>query len=889
MKHARAIGLGWVVVAALAAGVLWPGGDSLGQPLKPHDVKALRQPQVDIEYQLGDSRATEVELWYTDDKSQSWSLYGVEPGRKSPISFTAPHEGLFGFMVIARNKAGASANTPTPGTEPMFWCYVVWRRPQVSITGPTPAAAEASGPGQVNLKPGEPLVITYSAVSDHLTETPIKIEYRLVNDQKWIEIAGNQPNTGKVAWQVPDSVRGPFLLRVTAADLAGNVSPATSLREIEIVRDEPRAHLAGTVGKPNPDSGTTIEPSPMTLTRQNPQAVPEPPASMPDAMDVALSPLRQQILPPNPPKYNDTAPPVRSGTGDVTAPSTPKSVGPAVTGTGTTETGASGEPANNAMDAVGMLVLEYTSPEPASAVKLEPTIGRLKAALRPLVDRGMLMAPIGVAREPLANSANLIKVVQLYAVIPSAQRKRAGDIERDAYENASAALKDGKLEGVMMTRFERAEPTPETTAVTAVGPAAGTGAGTGGNGPAVAVANNNSPSNTTTPSTPTTPNIRDERPTEIVPPTPNTRELGMPVALERPGATSRPIQPTVDNPAVAAGGRQDIALQFGPRQRDLKIQSPPPVEPAPAGSGIVAEAPALPAPSPMIGPIAPPPLKENVTTPAMDVQVARADLGVLEPIRPPTPTPSLATGSSGTTPGLTAPTNVPNVGKITSADATSPGTPPIAPVTTVAVGPTVAIEPPAAVGNSTTPSTSLGTAKVESGTPVVVAAARGHIDADKLAAAQKAFRDGLAAAFAANDRSRAAACYKDAIDNDPEMIEAYINLAGIQTLAQEYDKAELNYQRAVNLQPEHAKALFGLGSVQLLRKNPQIARETLGKLLRIRSSDAAAWVLYGDASLAVRENTSAISAWKEAIRLAPGTAIAKLAQDRLTRYGATSN
>jgi predicted negative regulator of RcsB-dependent stress response len=751
----------------------------------------------------------------------------------------------------------------------------------VSITGPTPAAAEAAGPGQINLKPGDPLIITYAAVSDHLTETPIRIEYRLANDQQWKDIAANQPNTGKCAWQVPDSVRGPFLLRVTAVDLAGNVSPATSLREIEIVHDEPRSTVAGTAGKGGSESGSTIGPGEITMTRQKPHAVEEPPTSMPDTSEVAMSALRQPVLAPTPPKYNDTAPPVRPG-GDVAVPGVPKA-GPVRAGGEKTEGGVSGEPTASAMDAVGMLVLEYTSPEPASAVKLEPAVARLKAALKPLVDRGMLVAPIGVSRQPLANSANLIKVVQLYAVIPSAQRNHAGDIERDAYENASVALKEGKLEGVMMTRFERAEPTPDSAAVAAGGMGNTGSTNIGGGGTTAVAVDTTAKTNGST-----TPNIGQETVSTIVPTAVNTGSLGMSSTVGQPGATSRPAQQTVDDPTAEAGGRDTIALQFGPRQRDLKIKSPPPVDPAPASSGIVVEAPSLPAPTATIDPIAPAPLKDTVTAPTTDVQVAKVDLGLggPEPVRPPTPTPVAA--PSNTPPaGMTEPAPVAPPSRLKTTDVTLPGTVPPAPLPIDTVRPTVQIDPPAAAGNPSTPSASLGKEGVAAGGPVVVASARTHIEEPKLLAAQKAFKDGLAA-FVANDRPRAAACYKDAIDNDPEMVEAYINLAGIQTLGQEYDKAELNYQRAVNIQPEHSKALFGLGSVQLLRKNPQMARETLGKLLRIRS-DAAAWVLYGDASLAIRNHTSAVSAWKEAIRLAPGTALAKLAQDRLTRYGGASN
>ena len=157
---------------ALMAG---PGPRAMAQSQPPSDVKAIRQPQFDIDYQLGDSRATTVELWYTDDNSESWKLYGVDADRVSPISFTAPREGLYGFFVIARNSKGASANHPTKGTAPTFWCFVDWHRPQVQITGPAATPSPDGGGDILPLAPGAPLPLRYTALDDHLAEYIVEV------------------------------------------------------------------------------------------------------------------------------------------------------------------------------------------------------------------------------------------------------------------------------------------------------------------------------------------------------------------------------------------------------------------------------------------------------------------------------------------------------------------------------------------------------------------------------------------------------------------------------------------------------------------------------------------------------------------------------------------
>ncbi|MDD4890625.1 MAG: tetratricopeptide repeat protein [Phycisphaerae bacterium] len=852
---------GWVAVAlTLAAGGL--AARTASAQLSPREIKTIRQPQFDIDYQLGDSRASTVELWYTDDKSQTWKLYGTDADRISPVSFTAPHEGLYGFTVIARNKAGASAPNPGANTEPMFWCFVDWHRPQVQITGPVPTVAlDGSGAGQVVIKPGEALTITYTAVDDNLIDKPIRIEYRLANDTAWKDIAVNQPNTGRYLWNVPDSVSGPFLLRVTAVDQAGNVGPASTLREMEIVRRTEPARVVDVMGKHN-DTTPTVGPSDPSIARTTARGPVEPPASMPDWPSMpTLGPavgVQQPVLPPVAPKIASAPlpdlPPVPMDPPHVE----PKHVGP---------TGDIIAPPTivTDQDALGMFVLQYTAPEPQPAAKLEGVITKMSAAMQPLIAKGMIAKPIGVALQPVPDSVDLVKVIKVYAVIPPANRKP----EQVALMEQMVQQNVGAIGGSVMTRFEKSvAPTP-----TAVDEPAGT-----------RVAD-------VRPKTPAIPSVKDERLTPADSIVGKTKTVPLNTGVSDNANVAVKPQGSANDPSAAAGGRQEVELKFGRDQRDLHIDAPPAPPPVPTGTGLINTAPKIDAPAPVTS-------NAHAPAPTDTIKIADASGGrtfagtavppeVTQPTQPPA-LPTTAKIASGGADSIAPPNRIRPVDPAAN---TGTVTAPIEPtkIEPVAkIGPTIAPVDPAPARPAIPGPDPRVTGVVTASGPGVSAPPIDTVSSAKLAAAQVAFKNGQAA-YSAGDRAKAEACYKDALANDPEMVEALINLAGLQTLAKNYPDAELNYQRAANLQPSQSQALFGLARVQLLQGKQQLAKGNLERVIRLGKADAAVYVLYGDASIALNEPTQAVAAWKEAVRLAPATPIGKIANDRLVRYGAKAN
>jgi hypothetical protein len=160
------------------------------------------------------------------------------------------------------------------------------------------------------------------------------------------------------------------------------------------------------------------------------------------------------------------------------------------------------------------------------------------------------------------------------------------------------------------------------------------------------------------------------------------------------------------------------------------------------------------------------------------------------------------------------------------------------------------------------------------------------VSPEKAKQAREYFREAIAAHRKRNLDS-AAQLYEKAIAADPRLVEAMVNLAGLRVLQRDYVAAEIYYRQAVGVDPSRTTALFGLGRVQLIRGNSADAHGTLGRLLSLNPRDAAAWVLYGDASWGVGNKDEALKAWQTAADRAPDGPIKTAAGQRLAKYGAS--
>lgn len=174
----------------------------------------VRTQAFDIEYSTRPEAMPldRVELWFTLDGGQLWTLFGTDSDRQSPVPFRAEFQGLHGFFVVLENGSGASSNRPESGTMPQFEAFVDFTPPVVQLH---PATMTASLGQRV-------IQIRWTAIDAHFDPRPIHLEFQAAGTEWNATSAEPMANTGRFDWRVPQGLAGSLNLRAWAQDRAGN-------------------------------------------------------------------------------------------------------------------------------------------------------------------------------------------------------------------------------------------------------------------------------------------------------------------------------------------------------------------------------------------------------------------------------------------------------------------------------------------------------------------------------------------------------------------------------------------------------------------------------------------------------------------------------------------
>jgi len=127
--------------------------------------------------------------------------------------------------------------------------------------------------------------------------------------------------------------------------------------------------------------------------------------------------------------------------------------------------------------------------------------------------------------------------------------------------------------------------------------------------------------------------------------------------------------------------------------------------------------------------------------------------------------------------------------------------------------------------------------------------------------------------------------FREALQLDPNLIEARNDLAGLQVLAGEHAAAEQEYKRVLDMDANYRPALKSLALVQAYRKNYRTAAQTLGRLLAVDPADGEAWLYLGDVTMFMGDKTAARQHWSKAANTKTAVADVKdRARKRLAIY-----
>lgn len=256
------VGIVLAGVAVLATSGSLPGQNPIGEDAASFAGPApgastplcIRSRSIELDYRVtGAAGEVDVNLYYTRDRGASWQCYGRDEDRASPMVFTVPSEGLYGFMMVA-SLGGKLAQPGTRAHEsPQQWVFVDATPPLAQWNGVEPADDFART---------RTLQLRWTAHDDYFSVRPIGLFYQSSIDQNWRTVEEAIANTGLYDWQLPDGVRGQLALKLIVRDRVGHaverIFGPIDLDRFAEPAPEPAA-AAGTRG-----SGATSEQSPGT-------------------------------------------------------------------------------------------------------------------------------------------------------------------------------------------------------------------------------------------------------------------------------------------------------------------------------------------------------------------------------------------------------------------------------------------------------------------------------------------------------------------------------------------------------------------------------------------------------------------------------------------------
>jgi hypothetical protein len=188
----------------------------------------------ELEYEIesvGSSGVGKVELWGTLDGGRTWSVYGVDQDKQSPLTVSVVKEGIYGFRILVQSGTGLGAQPPTAGDPADIWIGVDQARPSARIT-----AAEVSDDGAE-------MVVTWEVTDDMLDVRPVSLSVGEASAGPWTPIASGLENSGSYTWRIEGRMPPMVYLRLEARDAAGNVAVYDSPQPISLDRSRPAGKI----------------------------------------------------------------------------------------------------------------------------------------------------------------------------------------------------------------------------------------------------------------------------------------------------------------------------------------------------------------------------------------------------------------------------------------------------------------------------------------------------------------------------------------------------------------------------------------------------------------------------------------------------------------------
>jgi hypothetical protein len=222
-----------------------PVGPEIGQsdtePITPPlgsrpRLTASRRFSLDYDVEtVGPEGLADVELWGTSDSGRTWSRWGSDPDKQSPMDVEVNGEALYGFKVVIVGKSGLASTAPHAGDAADIWVGIDLTRPAARLVSAAYGQGNAAGK----------LDIRWEATDANLAARPVTI---LISDQpdgSFSPIAAGLPNSGQYFWDFDPRSPRLVYLRLEVRDEAGNVAIDQLTEPIKIEGLQPRGRIRG--------------------------------------------------------------------------------------------------------------------------------------------------------------------------------------------------------------------------------------------------------------------------------------------------------------------------------------------------------------------------------------------------------------------------------------------------------------------------------------------------------------------------------------------------------------------------------------------------------------------------------------------------------------------
>jgi len=237
------------------------------------------------------SGVKEAILWVNEGKG-GWKednriAVKIDASTKDPtvdMTYKAPKDGLYGFIVLPVSGAGYKPDDPRDGDAAQWLVEVDTTLPVIEIK------TIRVGPGGLN---GPRVEIDWTVVEKNPMPEPITLEYaKDINspDKDWKVIAAKIPNGSRYVWEVDDKDLWKFYVRATFVDKAGNIGRNVYKDAVLVDLEKPSAVIEKVNGGPGGVNRNFRPEEPPQLNK------PEPRIDAPKVPD-AIAPTAQPTMP----------------------------------------------------------------------------------------------------------------------------------------------------------------------------------------------------------------------------------------------------------------------------------------------------------------------------------------------------------------------------------------------------------------------------------------------------------------------------------------------------------------------------------------------------------------------------------------------------------------